>query len=253
MIKLAIGTLNGGGTYTLERLHRSFNEYMSLQLAVNCSFWKWHILVQGDKGASVTATDKILSSHGTNVNIIKVDKNIGVVQGTNEIFDYMHKDELDAFMILDDDIELTANGFLQGMILALLNGQKTCSTHVCCFTNQRNDFAKRKGEIIEVADHGSGFTMYHKDVFDKCGYYDEKIVQYGSDTEYNNRIKRAFGNNSLSLIGGVYARHHNQTGTKNCYSDKEWDRILAIDSGYIRNHSAKSPVYLARKPAIKQA
>ena len=100
-------------------------------------------------------------------------------------------------------------------------------------------------------DHGSGFTMYHADLLNKIGYYDENLIQYGSDTEYNNRIKLYYGQKSLSLIGGMHAHHYNQTGTKNCYTNLDWQEIYKKDLNYLKNKDyTVNDIFIQRKNKI---
>ena len=251
-MKIFLGTLNGGGSKTLERLFNTFEKNMNPQISSNLCWWRWHILVQGDKGANQSVLDNISNRYKENINIIPCKKNIGVVQGTNEIFDNMKQDPIDAFMILDDDISLSSSSFLKGMIGSIIQyKKKTCCASVCFFGKERSEYTKRLNEIIEVPDHGSGFTMYDADILKTCGYYDESLIQYGSDTDFNTRIKLNYGQKSLSLLGGLHATHNNQTGTKNCYTDKEWQAIYKKDNEYLKNkdYNIKN-IYAPRKRNI---
>jgi len=228
-MKLFIGTMNGGGN-VLYRLYKNFSEYISPQLSKYD--WKWTILVQGNKGLDQELLIEIQKEYPLNVDILLQKENLGVVKGTNELIKHYNIYKSDIFWMIDDDILFTNEMDIDIMIRAL-DTHMTCATQVCWF-GKKLEYSKTN-PVIDIPDHGSGCTMYKKDVYEKCGGYDHNITQYGSDTEFNNRIKLAFGDKSLSLLCGNQTTHTNQTGTFNCYTRQEWDDIIKKDNEYIRN------------------
>ena len=233
-MKIFLGTLNGGGDKTLTRLYNSIKNFVIPQL--HGYEWVWSVLSQGSKGANEQVLKNIklqMSDHFTG--FIYKD-NIGVTIGTNDLIDYYKELNFDLFWMIDDDIEFIDGGFLITMLKALFAmNKKTCATTPCFFGKERNEYTRRRYEIIDIIDHGSGCTLYNKDVYEKCGYYDENLKQYGTDSEFNNKIRLAFGDKSLSLIGGNLTKHYNQTGTFNCYSKEEWNNIVKKDNEYLKN------------------
>lgn len=238
MKKIVIGTLNGGGHLTLARLYNSLRENVFPEIENNFEF-SWHVLIQGDKGCDLNKIYLIIDKFSKYIHLHKIPENIGVVKGTNRLYDFAKKESFDIFWMIDDDIAICSKDVVHLLSDSVLNkGYKTCCTQVCYFgpKEQKEKYEKMKGNIISLPDHGSGCTMYHKDVFEKCGYYDENITQYASDTEFNNRIKLAFGKNSLSMLCGKNkCAHYNQTGTRNCYDRETFQRIVKQDNEYVRN------------------
>ena len=233
-MKIFLGTLNGGGNETLLRLYRSIKKCIIPQLKLYD--WKWTVLSQGQKGSQKNIILDIKRDLKDNFTCFQSIENLGVVVGTNDLIDYYKELNFDYFWMIDDDIEFIDNKFLLYMIHALTDlGKKTCATSVCYFGQNRVQYQRQQYQIIDVADHGSGCTLYHKDIYDCCGYYDENLKQYGSDTEFNNKIHTAFGDKALSLVGGNLTKHYNQTGTFNCYSREQFSDIVKKDSEYLKN------------------
>jgi hypothetical protein len=233
-MKIFLGTLNGGGNDTLIRLYKSIQKCIIPQLSMYQ--WKWVVLSQGSKGAKEDNLIKIKNQLRDNFTGFLCSENIGVATGTNDLIDYFKELNYDYFWMIDDDIEFINDRFFVHMIHALEHlNKKTCATVVCYFGQNRVQYRRQTFQIIDTCDHGSGCTLYNKVIYDKCGYYDENLKQYGTDSEFNNRIRLVFGDKSLSLIGGNLTNHYNQTGTFNCYSKDQWNEIVKIDSEYLKN------------------
>ncbi len=233
MKTISICTLNGGGSKTLIRLYKSITTYLRHQL--DNHDWIWNILIQGNYGCNDKYRDLIKRVLRHKVNFINVPNNIGVVNGTNELIDISKKQkyDLDVLWILDDDIEIISYSIMD-LMLSALNTYKTCTTTSGWF-GDTSTIQGPDDSVCTIPDHGSCCTMFHRIVLDKCGYYDRNIKQYMSDTEFNTRIKREFGVNSLSLLKGKHTKHYNQTGTFNCYTRREWKNIMAHDIAYVKS------------------
>ena len=83
MIDLSICTLNGGGSLTLERLAESFYDHMIPQLPTFCNSWKWHILVQGTKGADGEEVDAFIGDRPDSKKAFIVNQNVVNENGEN--------------------------------------------------------------------------------------------------------------------------------------------------------------------------
>lgn len=232
-MKIFIATLNGGGTETLIRLANSLKKHI-YESPYNKHEFYWHILIQGNKGCNLNLINNFVRFNDK-IKIHYFSKNIGVVKGTNFLIDTFLKTNYDIFWIIDDDIELIDSDFYNLMIHELIFKQtyKTCCTKSVWFGNK--DIFNTKDIFITIPDHGAGCTMFVRDIFYKVGHYDPKIIQYGSDTDFNNRIKYVYGENCLTVLNKDVTNHFNQTGTKNCYNAIEWNSIMRQDQLYLKN------------------
>jgi GT2 family glycosyltransferase len=88
--------------------------------------------------------------------------------------------------------------------------------------------------------------MYSREVFKKCGYHNECIIQYAHDTDFNNRIKMAFGQDCLRVSNAATCIHHNQTGTRNCFQTTVWEKTVKRDSKFLTDVDYNGNPYVER-------
>jgi glycosyltransferase involved in cell wall biosynthesis len=240
MTKINICTINGGGSQTMLRLANSMvNTFGKLKEFE----WNWTILVQGNCGAD-DKTIGTIKRYNRNINLLRYPRNLGTVWAWNELIDWSKMNfDFDYFLMIDDDMVITNPNIVKILLQPFLDDPTiaTSADRVCYFGN-----ATDLPELYNrVGDHGSGCTMYKREVFEKCGYHNECIIQYAHDTDFNNRIKMAFGEDCLRVTKNPLCSHHNQTGTKNCFPDSVWAKTVKRDSQFLEKVTYDKP-YLAR-------
>lgn len=211
-MKLRINTINGGGQETLMRLKNSLKQLLP---ELDKHDWSWTILSQGPSGTPVGVLNHI-KDELKNVNFLHYPRNLGTVWATNELIDFTKQSEFDIFWMVDDDIEFKKNGFIDEMATPILEGKRKTVCDLECIFGANRKTLQQKGRFVQVGDHGSGVTMYSSEIYgpNGAGYHDEAIIQYAHDTEFNVRIKMAFGDDALSVFTGETCNHYNQQGTR---------------------------------------
>lgn len=243
MTKISICTINGGGPQTMLRLANSMgNVFRQLEGDYD---WHWTILLQGTHGAD----DRVINTirrFNRKITFLRYPRNLGTVWAWNELIDWSRIQlDCDYLAMIDDDMVINNHRIIQHLMIPHHEeGDKiaTSADRVCYFGN-KDDLPNKYNR---VGDHGSGCTIYSKAVFQSCGYHNEMIVQYAHDTDFNNRIKMAFGEDCLRVARDPCCTHHNQTGTRNCFPPVVWEQMVKRDSKFIETVNYNGDPYVGR-------
>jgi glycosyltransferase involved in cell wall biosynthesis len=247
-MRIHICTINGGGEATLFRLANSLQRLVpELNTFEN---WTWTIASQGPSGSSEYFLRNLKQRFGEEkFNALLYPRNLGTVWATNDLIDFTkRKGDFDIFWMIDDDIELLKTDFINIMAQPILAGEKKTTCDIACIFSQSRTELLNMAKHIIVPDHGSGCTMYARDIFEKVGYHDEDIIQYSHDTEFNTRIKKAYGPEVLTVYTGqgTLCNHYNQTGTRQNFNNiMPFNIVVGRDSKYVA--IPKEKAYLERK------
>jgi glycosyltransferase involved in cell wall biosynthesis len=249
-MKIKINTINGGGQPTFLRLFQSLQNNVFPYLESQGIDWEYTVLSQGPQGTTFETLHRIKNIYDNRFHALVQPRNIGTPWASNELIDWCKKSKFDYFWMIDDDLEILTPEVPKRLLQTVHNGMTTACTAECFYGPNYKEY--RQGEprdAISVGDNGSGCTLYKREVFDKVGYHDEDLIQYGHDSEFNRRIKKAFGPSCLGMVPGKITNHFPQQATKiSFHNAMPFGVAIGLDQQYIKRVGTEpEKAYMKRK------